>query len=252
MKSSKKSVQVALLPDLSSRTAGTLGVVIDTLRFTTTACQALVAGARSLRVTTEVETARQLAGPNALLCGERHCNLIPGFDLGNSPREYSTQRVSDRELVFTTTNGTKAVEAARDCSRIVLAALVNRTAVAEELASCREEAVSIFCAGTDGEPAAEDILAAGAIVADLRQRIGVLTLVNDSALLAEQLWMNIASKTQDAALPCEITNVFRAARGGANLVENGYEEDLLFASQVDSLSIVPCSIPSNHQHFCVV
>ncbi|MDX1930109.1 MAG: 2-phosphosulfolactate phosphatase, partial [Pirellulaceae bacterium] len=88
---------VAQLPQLlpsgwSDGYEPTLAVVIDTLRFTSTACVALAAGATSVCVAAEVETARQLAnqlGGRSLLCGERHCHRIEGFQLGNSPFEYT-------------------------------------------------------------------------------------------------------------------------------------------------------------------
>ena len=160
-------------------------VVIDTLRFTTTACQALAVGAKSVTVAADIETARDHAGPQSaiqsrglaadrpLLCGERHCRPIAGFDLGNSPYEYTPQSVHGRELIFTTTNGTRAVSTARLASQIYLGSLVNRTAVAQALVTANPSGNDfsswIVCSGTDGEVAAEDVLAAGAILDALQQ-----------------------------------------------------------------------------------
>src|SRR5687768_921025 len=118
-------ISVALLPKLlPTDWAATkpLAVVIDTLRFTSTACVALSVGARAIRVVSDIEEARRArAGlpDRASLCGERGCVKIPGFEFGNSPLEYTQTNVAGRELIFSTTNGTVAVEAALPAREIV-------------------------------------------------------------------------------------------------------------------------------------
>ncbi len=267
-------IRVALLPQLlppewSAAVRAT--VVIDTLRFTTTACQALAAGATSITVAKDVEAALQAAasqtatsqrvGPplRPLLCGERLCRPIAGFDLGNSPYEYTPAAVVGRELLFTTTNGTVAVTAARHSPSILLAGLVNRSAVAAALHASPLAAINqppinqtpvnqpqnnledwIICSGTDGEVAAEDLLAAGAVIEALRCRQPALVLGNDSAWLVLAAWQQfqrLPATEQAAAL----VETFAEVRGGRNLVENGYARDLEFAARVDALGVVPSS-----------
>ncbi len=187
---SKVELYVAQLPQLLPKdwaTGDALAIVIDTLRFTSTACVALSAGARSISVAAEVEAARQLGnllGPDALLCGERHCHRIEGFQLGNSPLEYTSERVKDRDLVFSTTNGTLAVAAAAGAQRILLASLLNRSAVVERIQQLQPEKVWILCAGTDGQIAAEDVLTAGAIAGLCVDKNTQAVLANDSAEIA--------------------------------------------------------------------
>ena len=239
-------IHVALLPDqihLHNDQTVAAAVVIDTLRFTTTACQALSAGAREILVASEIDEARQLKAralsdqnQPPLLCGERECRPIEGFDLGNSPYEYTDDQIGNRQLVFTTTNGTKAIAATKKistpASTIYLGALVNRKALCRDLSN-HDGDLWLVCAGTDGRVAAEDVLAAGAIIDGLSQA----ERVGDAALLAEQLSRQVLA--EDESTRESIIALFRSASGGANLIETGYSRDLEFAAQLDSLSVVP-------------
>jgi 2-phosphosulfolactate phosphatase len=242
---SNKTISVTLLPELiepchslnsSSQQAGC--VVIDTLRFTTTAVHAIQSGAKSILVVQDIEQARLLArtNPSAQLCGERLCRPIEGFDLGNSPLEYVSSVVADRELIFSTTNGTRAVEAASQFQQCFLASLVNRSAVARAIHQSPLSQWHILCAGTDGQVAGEDWLAAGAVVDSLHQ-LNPLVLNNDAAQLAWMLWR----KTWDGNV-VHLQNLLESFVGGQNLIRAGYEADILFASQVDLLKAVPCRI----------
>ncbi len=262
-------VRVSLLPQLLAADGtdkADAAVVIDTLRFTTTACQALAAGACSVTVASDIETAKSLAAPQLdadsenlaarrpLLCGERHCQPIAGFDLGNSPYEYAPSTVSGRDLIFTTTNGTRAVSAARHASLIYLAGLVNRTAVARCLLTTVQPMSSrytwIVCSGTDGEVAAEDVLAAGAIIDALGNLSNSIVLGNDAAGLSLALWQQCQAPSRQLG-KTGISRLFQQCRGGKNLIENGYERDLVFAEQVDALDVVPFSKLGAFERFTV-
>ncbi len=163
-------VGVALLPQLLPTgwsDTQAVAIVIDTLRFTSTACVALSGGAASIAVMSDIDAARRVASstePPMLLCGERHCVRIPGFDLGNSPLEYTPERIAGRRLIFSTTNGTVAVEATRAAQTTVLASLLNRQRVVQWLSAAPGSIAWIVCAGTDGQVAQEDVLTAGAII----------------------------------------------------------------------------------------
>src|SRR5438132_2277143 len=167
-----RDVQVHLLPGLIApgRLAGGLAVVVDVLRATTTIIHALAAGCTAVRPCAEVEEARALAGQmragRVLLGGERGGLPLPGFDLGNSPHEYTAKLCHGNTLVLTTSNGTRALLRAAEAERTILAAFVNYSSVCEQL---RHEArpIHIICAGTEGEVSLEDTLLAGALVDDL-------------------------------------------------------------------------------------
>lgn len=238
-------IRVALLPNLLPEDLQNSTVlVIDTLRFTTTACVALASGASSVRVTAEIQEAVALReqDPALLLCGERECRPIQGFDLGNSPAEYAPDQVSNRHLVFTTTNGTRAVAAAIKAHEIWLAALVNRKSVCDALTASQQNATTgqrvwIVCAGTDQAIAAEDVLAAGAIL----DQLGVAPR-DDGGLLALGHWKRVQAAAKVRGLPLAIEESFQVSLGGVNLLESGYADDLVTAARIDSLAVCPTNL----------
>src|SRR5579862_6055151 len=132
-------LHVHLLPALvePEELAASTVVVIDVLRASTTINQALAEGATEVIPCLEVEEARRIAAglPSGLtvLGGEREGLRIPDFDLGNSPGEYRPDTVAGKTVVFTTTNGTRAMIACRAASRVLVGAFVNWSAVCKML-----------------------------------------------------------------------------------------------------------------------
>jgi 2-phosphosulfolactate phosphatase len=228
-----RDVQVHLLPALAppGRLTGGLAVIIDVLRATTTMIHALAAGCTAVRPCAEVEEARELAGGmrvgRALLGGERGGVAPPGFDLGNSPREYTARVCRGNTLVLTTTNGTRALLRAAEAERVLVAGFVNYSAVCEQLRADARP-VHIVCAGTEGEVTLEDILLAGALVDYLCENDQAR--LNDSARLAWDCFEN-QGRTLVGAL--------EVSKGGVNLRQLGYDEDIRAAAQVDQFALVP-------------
>jgi len=220
--------------------AGGIAVVIDVLRASTTMIITLAHGAADVVPVAEIDEARRLAaeaGPAALLGGERGGVRITGFDLGNSPLEYSAARVAGRTIVITTTNGTAALAAARGAREILIGAIVNRAAVAAAICGLAGEGehVHLVCAGTDGCVSAEDVLAAGAIL-DAAGADAAGDTLDASARDALASFRRVAAGGDTlAALVAE----FRRSPGGANLVALGMEADLPAAAAIDTLRIVP-------------
>jgi 2-phosphosulfolactate phosphatase len=228
-----RDIQVHLLPCLAppGRLAGGVAVVIDVLRASTTIVNALAAGAVCVRPCAEVEEARDLAAEmrvgRALLGGERGGVAPPGFDLGNSPREYTAKVCKGKTVVLTTTNGTRALLRAAEAERVLVAAFVNYSAVCEQL---RQDArpIHVVCAGTEGEVSLEDTLLAGALVDCLSQASEVR--LNDAARLAWDCFENHGR--------C-LLGALQVGKGGATLRGLGYDEDIKAAAQVDRFALVP-------------
>jgi 2-phosphosulfolactate phosphatase len=164
-------VHVALSPTefsdapLSGRTA----FAIDVLRATTAAVAACEAGCRRLVAVPDAEAAEAFAasdGADTVRAGERGGEPLAGFDLGNSPAEFTAASVARRTVVLTTTNGTAAMLAVSCAAAAGLAALTNLTAAARwALEEGRD--VSILCAGDNGALSLEDVVCAGLLVARL-------------------------------------------------------------------------------------
>ncbi len=228
-----RDVQVHLLPDLvpPGRLAGGVAVVIDVLRATTTIVHALAAGCVAVRPCGEVEEARTLAdgmrAGRVLLGGERGGVPLPGFDLGNSPREYTGKLCKNNTLVLTTSNGTRALLRAAEAERILVAAFVNFSAVCEQLRH-DPRPIHIVCAGTEGEVSLEDTLLAGALIEFLCETMEVR--LNDSARLAWDCFENHGRLLEGA---------FEVSKGGAKLRSLGYDDDVKAAAQVDQFALVP-------------
>lgn len=255
------------------RNRANVAVVIDVLRATTVITTALAAGARSVTTCSSIEEAfkfKQNASPESLplLCGERGCRPIDGFDYGNSPSEYSPAGVGGRDLVMTTTNGTRAIDAAANCDVMLLACFANLSAVADAIirettndAPAQDTSdptislgqppqttglVRIVCAGTNGAISGEDVLLAGAIIAVCHRKLsdsasfyeGPIDLVNDSASIALAAWQHCITHDK---VTCSETLSHRLSftQGGRNMVNAGFGNDLVDCGSIDVFDNVP-------------
>src|SRR3954469_4928308 len=223
--------------------AGRTAVVIDVLRATSTICQALESGAREVVPFVTIEDALAAAAKvgrsNVVLGGERHGVLIPGFDLGNSPSEYTPAAVGGRLVFITTTNGTRALQHARLAKRVVVASFLNLSSVVESLKN--ESSVDIVCAGTDGVETSEDILLAGAIVDQLAKTAAHDWIENENAQAAQKNWQELLTAARATGQPMKhlVRQQLDESRGGRNLHEVGNGRDIEVCSQIDFLQIVP-------------
>ena len=223
------NVDVVLLPrDLKpGQLRGRACVVFDVLRATTTMAAALQAGVREIRLFENLESARRAAASastiaSRLLCGEAQCVAPPGFDLGNSPGQFLAAH-RGATIFMCTTNGTRALLAAREADVLLTGAIVNATAVAEKLIATGRD-VTLLCAGTNGEVAPEDYIGAGAVIAALpRPRL------NDAGIFAANAFD--ASRNR-------LPEMLRETAGGRNVLAAGLEADVDFAARLDAVPVV--------------
>lgn len=161
------------LPALRSRDLReTVCVVFDVLRATSTMLEALANGAASIRPVGEIPEALAVRtqDPDVLLAGERHGLRIGAaqtggleFDLGNSPREFTPERVAGRRIVMTTTNGTRAIAACAGAATVLAASFGNLAATARWIELAEPRNVLLVGAGTLDHAALEDVLGVGAL-----------------------------------------------------------------------------------------
>jgi len=216
-------VDVVFTPDEAG--AAPTGIVIDVIRATSTICQALVSGYKTVFCAADVDEARALrdALGEGVLGGERNAVRIPGFDLGNSPREYL--ELIAETLVLSTTNGTRAVVAAAGrCERVLIASLLNLSAVVEAARDAGDD-VLVVCAGVQGTLALDDAFVAGRIV----ELLGCeRTDAADAAARLTTTWT-------------DAEEAFRASKSGRNLMENApeLEADIPFCARESVLDVVP-------------
>ena len=220
-----------LMPaDVARRTV----VVVDVLRASSTIVEALAAGARALYPVAEVEEALRLANTlgrdEVLLSGERKSLAIEGFDLGNSPGDFTAERVGGKLLVMSTTNGTGATLLASAASRVIMGSWLNLAAVVDDLARTGADPV-FLCAGREGRFGLEDAVCAGTMAAALMERFDADAdwELNDGAMAA--LAMALRYPDPDELL--------RETAAGKQLVEAGLREDLAFCALTDRHDVVP-------------
>jgi len=210
---------------------GTIAVVVDVLRATTVFTCAKHSGVRKILPVLDIVAARQIKTnyppEKVLLGGERQGLPIEGFDLGNSPQHYTPEKVSGKTLIFTTTNGTVAMEAAKFARRVYIASFLNARATAEYLQN--ENNIAILCAGTNGKETEEDLLLAGCLTVRLTKRRNYQ--LNEAAEKAAGLWR----ESIDAV---ELETLLRASTGGKNLLQIGLEADITVSAQLDTVDRV--------------
>lgn len=247
---------------------GQLVVVIDLLRATTTMNYALAAGVKQIVPVIEVEEARHMAEnflrSSVILCGERRCIPIPGFDCGNSPSDYTPEKVAGKTMLFSTTNGTRAIYRAAKARRILCGALVNLHAVVETIqqdttrqhvAPCvtRVPEVHLLCAGSADQFSLDDWWCAGAIADTLQQTTGEAFEESTETTAARQAWRQIwkdahRSTTDDSTTdpPPDATVVterliaqFQTTLAGQKLTAAGLQNDLRDVVAMDRFRSVP-------------
>jgi 2-phosphosulfolactate phosphatase len=200
----------AELPALAQRDLrATACVVFDVLRATSTFVTALHHGAQAIIPVSEIAEALALKNSQfairnsqfVLLGGERNGVRISAdgidFDLGNSPREYTPEKVRGKTIVSTTTNGTRALRACANAQTVLAGSFLNLTATAQFIRRENFANVLLVCAGTGENQADEDVLAAGALCELLLNEPLTPTLsplgrsegVNDSAQIARRAWL---------------------------------------------------------------
>jgi 2-phosphosulfolactate phosphatase len=179
-----------------------------------------------------VETARAARANEAdrpLLAGEVRALRPEGFDLGNSPDEFVADRVSGRRIFMATTNGTRAILAcaAAGAQHVWAGALVNAAAVAKRLAAASRP-VTLVCSGTVGRVSLEDMLGAGAVMAETGKIVSV-EAGNDSAVIAAEVF---------GAMRGDLAGALRRGQGGKNVHAAHLDPDVEFAANLNSIDTV--------------
>lgn len=205
--------------------------VIDVFRATSVIVEALHNKAASIVPVVTVEDALQMCGKFApgsvLLGGERNTVKIEGFDLDNSPRAYEEGVVAGKTIIFTTTNGTRALYNARGAAAIMVSSFLNFSAVCRELAHDGRDVV-VICAGRSDTFTAEDGLCAGAMVGTLALQYGF-----EMTDIAEVMQNMYATAADDLRGRLSSTTHYR------DISARGYDEDIKFCLQRDIYDIVP-------------
>ena len=205
-------------------------VVVDVLRASSFIVAALAAGAQAIYpvVSTEeaIKLATSLGREDALLAGERKGLKVEGFDLGNSPREFTPEAVGGKRVVMSTTNGTRALVVVAGAERVLVASFLNLSAVAAECADA--ERLAIVCAGREGRFSIDDVLCAGMLLSRLKELLGAGLEVEDAGRAAITLAETLV-----------LDDALNDAAAGRALAEIDMLEDVSWCARVDVEELVP-------------
>ena len=164
-----------------------------------------------------------------LLGGERESKKVPGFDLGNSPKEYAAERIRGKKLILATTNGTKAFHLVSSGKEILVGSFFNIGAAARRcLESDRD--LLIFPSGDEGDFSLEDTICGGMLI-ELITRKGKKSIsLTDASYSAQILYQGFKDN---------LLRAFQLSHHGKELIIRGFEDDLVYCAQIDITRLVP-------------
>ena len=208
-------------------------VIVDVLRSCTTIAFALTNGAEKIIPAATVESATRLMSSldkgSTLLCGEREGRKVAGFDLGNSPLEYTREIVGNKTLVFASTNGTRLMLKGQNAQEQLLCSFVNVGRVVERLRISSAEMI-IACSGAEGQFSLEDTVCAGMVASRLVDALPGVWELNDGARAAISLFETFGA---------DVHRMLRGSAHGRNLLSLGFGLDLEVCARVDSVPVLP-------------
>jgi len=202
-------------------------IVLDVLRATSVMITALSNGARYIIPILEVDEARLIKkiSPDVLIGGEREGIKIEGFDLDNSPFSYSKEKVYNKVIVMTTTNGTRALIKAKHAKRTFIASFINAKYTIDYIIEYYgEDDISIICAGTDDKFSLEDFLCAGFLIELIKGKCDHVEM-DDFSYVAYNFYKNNAS---------DINKVLAKSFHYSRLRNIGFENDLSYCLQFNT------------------
>lgn len=208
-------------------------VIIDVLRATSTILTALQNGAKAVIPVASVSEAQKTAAnlSNPLLAGERNAVKPAHFDLGNSPLEFVPESIFNKEIVLTTTNGTRAVKSLESFAMVAAGAFLNARAVGNYLNE-KQNDVLLYCAGSDGKFSLEDALCAAQI----------LSYLENFNLSDAARWTLQGAKSY--SLPVEqdsevVLAAISQSQHALRLKKLGFEQDITYCAQLNKFDFVP-------------
>ena len=211
---------------------GDLIIIIDALRTSTSILTALANGAKSVFPTETLREAYRLhrVHPDYVLVGERSGCKPRGFDLGNSPSELASEQIRGKNVIMTTTNGTKALAKSKQAKWVLIGAFLNAGAIAKKAVEISEKNginMSFVLAGEEDQFSLEDFICAGAIAERFPENSVYFSDKTSAALLAFKQIRNNLSE-----------NIAKGEHA-KQLIELGLRRDIEFSCQIDVYEAIP-------------
>ena len=225
-----KKIEVCFSPALFDfyRNPNTVTVVVDVLRASSAICAAFMNGVSSIVPVGQVEEARKLKNEGFLVAAERDGIVLDFADFGNSPFNFTRERVEGKKIVYSTTNGTQAIKLASSSKMVSVGSFLNLSAITNWVLNSNLNVI-ILCAGWKNKFSLEDTLLAGAITDQILEQSDYITDC-DSALAAQDLW-TIARH--------DLLGYVEKVAQKSRLQKNGLDDVIEFCLTPDLTNIVP-------------
>lgn len=203
-------------------------IVVDVFRASATLCAMLANGASAVIPVADIEEAKRYKSQGYLVGAERNARQCDFADFGNSPFDYTREKVAGKEVVFTTTNGTQAIDVAKKAKHLFVGTFSNIEALLQKTVEVAERVV-ILCAGWNNKANVEDTLFGGRFAEKLLEKTDV-SLESDTVIMALELWQSAKDNPLDYLKNSEHYH---------RLIANGVESDAKYCLKENSVSIVP-------------
>lgn len=230
MEKTKNRLEVCLSPAIYDKHADddSVVVIVDILRATSSICAAIHNGVKAIIPVATVEEARAMKAQGYMVASERDGYVLDFADFGNSPFNFTPDKVQDKEIVYSTTNGTRCIHMASHSKAVIIGSFLNITAITNWL--CYQNApVLIFCASWKDRFSLEDTVFAGAL-AELLLNSGRFTSNCDAVTASLDLW-NIAKN--------DLMGYIGKSAQKSRLASKGLDDCIEYCLTADQTSVVP-------------
>jgi len=208
-------------------------VVVDVLRSSASIVTALHNGAKEIIPVNNIENAVKISSSLfsdvMLRAGERNGKMIEGFNLGNSPREYTSHAVKGKSIIFMTSNGSVAMIKGRYAKNLLVAGFINLSTVVLFLKQLKNDFI-IICAGKGNKFCIEDAVCAGRLITQLQSEIEEELILDDASAAAVALSKNFGKS---------ILKILKSSEHGKYLSDIGFAEDLKVCAEIDAIQVLP-------------
>ncbi|MFV0391865.1 MAG: 2-phosphosulfolactate phosphatase [Paludibacteraceae bacterium] len=216
----------ALFPFYTKENAIT--VIIDVFRATTSICTAFQNGTLAIRTMADLDKVLALKNNGFLVAAERNTLKCDFADFGNSPFDFTPEKVAGKEIIFTTTNGTRAVEVALESDEILIGSFSNMTTLTE-YCTRQNKNIILVCSGWNNRFCLEDALFAGSFIEKITSHTDY-TLKSDASIAAVELWRLAKS---------DIKNYICKSEHFERLRQNGCENEVDYCLTENTANVLP-------------
>ena len=230
MEKTRNRLEVCLSPGIYDKHAydKNLVVIVDILRATSSICAAIHNGVKSIIPVATVEEARQMKEQGYLVASERDGYVLDFADFGNSPFNFTPEIVFGKEIVYSTTNGTRCIHMACHSKAVVIGSFLNISSLADWLIQ-QNAPVLIFCASWKDRFSLEDTVFAGALAEKLLDS-GKFESICDAVTASVDLW-NLAK--------VDLLAYIQKAAQKSRLASKGLDDCIEFCLTADQTKVIP-------------